>query len=391
MRGTTMKIELTMKRGFLLIILILFTSCLFATPVSRQEAQHFDSFKKKIPKAYEKKYGTPLPEIILTEITQLRLQPRTIEAYNRDFGTDIRLHKAVGHEGPKKQSSNHILKKIKTKPNNVITFNDLLNIYKRNLPIWMAKEIYQKQYAILENVRKRYGVPRSIVLAVLGCETGWGNEIGNFKILDSLATLSFKAPKKRRPMYFKNLLAFLHLLTKSGDFKTSKIYLGTFDGGMGIPQFEPANYHEYAISYNGDSYPNIWLNIADAAASVANYMYLHGWQKDIPWGYFIKLPKHHLYIYALAKFKVEKPLSFWLKQGVQLKLLNKKEKTSVDKSIKARLYIPTYHGKSDSAFLLTQNFSVLMKWNPSMIESLMVGIISDSLKKRHVNYDTFKN
>lgn len=389
-----------MKIKYFLISLLFVCYQLIAAstipPVSPQEQKQFAEFVKTLPAQYQAKYHTPLPKSVQIEISKMQLVPRTIETYNRDFGADLTLQNSVGHtqkSAPTRHSHPVLQKAKKNAPHTVITFNHLLDLYSRDLPTWMARNVYQQNVTLLVPVEKKYGVPSSIAMAILGCETGWGNDIGNFRILDSLATLAFKAPTKKahEAQYLANLLSFMHMLTYINSLDTDKIYVSTFDGGMGIPQFEPDNYQQYAKSYDGKSNPNIWTSIPDAATSVMYYLHQHGWKSNIRPAYFVKLPLNNAVIKQLAEHETYRPLSFWLKQGLSFQLENNQQLAALDKNINARLFIPTYYGKADSAFLLTDNFEVLMQWNPSTIEGMMITIISESMENPNIDYNTFKD
>ena len=51
---------------------------------------------------------------------------------------------------------------------------------------------------------------------------------------------------------------------------------------MGMPQFMPSSFRQYAVDFDGDRQRNIWSSVPDVAASVANYMKQHGWQTGKP-------------------------------------------------------------------------------------------------------------
>ena len=51
---------------------------------------------------------------------------------------------------------------------------------------------------------------------------------------------------------------------------------------MGMPQFMPSSFRQYAVDFDGDRQRNIWSSIPDVAASVANYMKQYGWQTGKP-------------------------------------------------------------------------------------------------------------
>lgn len=49
---------------------------------------------------------------------------------------------------------------------------------------------------------------------------------------------------------------------------------------MGYGQFISSSYRAYAVDYDGDGYADLFHSVPDAIASVANYLKVHGWQRD---------------------------------------------------------------------------------------------------------------
>ena len=122
---------------------------------------------------------------------------------------------------------------------------------------------------------RKYGVPAELIVAIIGIETNYGKNTGSFRVADALSTLGFDYP--RRAEFFQNELIELLLMAKEEkenvfDFK------GSYAGAMGMPQFMPSSYRKWAVDYDGDGHRDIWNNIGDVAASVANYMKQHGWK-----------------------------------------------------------------------------------------------------------------
>lgn len=161
-------------------------------------------------------------------------------------------------------------------------------------PILIAHgQAFMKQYgAELDRATARYGVPQSIIAAIIGVETGYGKNQGTFRVLDSLATLGFDYPDASRPdraEMFRSQLADLIELDLAGrvDARTLK---GSFAGAVGIPQFMPGSIKRFAVSASGAQEINLSTNMADAIASVANFLVEHGWQRGLPTFAPVRLP-----------------------------------------------------------------------------------------------------
>jgi membrane-bound lytic murein transglycosylase B len=131
----------------------------------------------------------------------------------------------------------------------------------------------------LARVEERYGVPAEIVVAIIGVETYYGRNAGNYRVLDALTTLAFDYP--RRAAFFRGeLKQFLLLARELG--MPPLAAKGSFAGAMGVPQFMPGSYRTYAVDFDGTGHPDLWQSPADIVASVANYLARHDWQPGAP-------------------------------------------------------------------------------------------------------------
>ncbi len=121
----------------------------------------------------------------------------------------------------------------------------------------------------LARAEERYGVPADVIVAILGIETHYGKNAGNYRVLDALATLAFDYP--RRAAFFRGeLKQFLLLARELG--MSPLAAKGSFAGAMGVPQFMPGSYRAYAVDFDGTGHPDLWQSPADIVASVANYL-----------------------------------------------------------------------------------------------------------------------
>jgi membrane-bound lytic murein transglycosylase B len=125
----------------------------------------------------------------------------------------------------------------------------------------------------------RYGVPREIIVAILGIETIYGKQKGRFATFAALATLSFDYPP-RAELFRRELEELLLLAREEGRNPLS--YTGSYAGALGMPQFLPSSRRRFAIDFDGDGRIDLTTSTADAIGSVANFMATHGWQKDEP-------------------------------------------------------------------------------------------------------------
>ena len=131
----------------------------------------------------------------------------------------------------------------------------------------------------LARAEREFGVPAEIIVAIIGVETYYGRNLGNYRVFDALTTLAFDYP--RRAAFFRGeLKSFLRLAHDQGISPLAP--KGSFAGAMGVPQFMPGSYLRYAVDFDGDGKVDLWTSGADAIGSVANYLARHDWQAGGP-------------------------------------------------------------------------------------------------------------
>ena len=139
--------------------------------------------------------------------------------------------------------------------------------------------------ATLERAEKEFGVPAEIIVGILGVETIYGRDTGDFRVIDALATLSFDFPAahpragQRREFFLGELEQLLSLASRMG--ADPLVFKGSYAGAMGLPQFMPSSWVRYAIDFDGDGRVDLFNSASDAIGSVANYFVAHGWRKGV--------------------------------------------------------------------------------------------------------------
>ena len=124
-----------------------------------------------------------------------------------------------------------------------------------------------------------YGVPREIIVAIIGVETEYGQNMGKFGVLEALASLAFNYPP--RAPFFRNELEQFLLLARENE-QSPLDYKGSYAGAIGIPQFMPSSQRRYAVDFDGEQHIDLRRSTADAIGSVASFLSLHGWQTGAP-------------------------------------------------------------------------------------------------------------
>ena len=142
----------------------------------------------------------------------------------------------------------------------------------------------------LRRAEQEFGVPASVVVGVLGVETIYGRQMGSFRAIDALATLSLDFPRGRsdRSAFFRDELGqLLKWCQESGNDPTQM--MASYAGAIGMPQFMPSSVRRYAVDYDRDGRIDLLRSPVDAIGSVANYLARQGWQSGVP-GYFDVTP-----------------------------------------------------------------------------------------------------
>lgn len=139
---------------------------------------------------------------------------------------------------------------------------------------------FWKEYARdISRAQEQYGVAPEIIVAIIGVETRYGRNAGNYPILDALTTLTLQYPP-RADFFRKELEEFL-LLTRETGLDACRVK-GSYAGAMGLPQFMPSSYRRLAVDFDGDGKRDLLDDPVDAIGSVAHYLHRHGWKAGAP-------------------------------------------------------------------------------------------------------------
>lgn len=221
----------------------------------------------------------------------------------------------------------------------------------------------------LSAVEKRYGVPRGIVLAIWGRESGFGAAKMPYDAFEVLGTKAWLATRK--DMFRTELIAALEML-ESG--KVSRDMMkSSWAGALGQPQFLPTSFQKHAVDFDGDGKIDIWNSQADTLASIANYLVNYGWAKGRDWGYEVKVPD--TVSCALEGPDQGKKLSAWAAAGITR--VNGQPFPKSEAGRETFLLMPA--GRNGPAFIATKNFYVLKEYNESDLYALFIGHAADRI------------
>ncbi|SAI68120.1 membrane-bound lytic murein transglycosylase B [Bordetella ansorpii] len=144
-------------------------------------------------------------------------------------------------------------------------------------------EFYQENQDLLNRAAQQYGVPAPIIAAIIGVETLYGRNMGNFRVMDALTTLAFDYPQPAKPeriQLFRDQLGDFIVLVLEGKLELET--RGSFAGAIGMPQFMPGSIRNYAVDGDGDGHIDLANSRADAILSVGSFLAKHGWQRGAP-------------------------------------------------------------------------------------------------------------
>ena len=234
-------------------------------------------------------------------------------------------------------------------------------------PVRIAEGIQKaSQWAgILDAVEKKFGVDRFIIVAIWGVETSYGAAKDRWDVIRSLATL---AQARYRHPYFRNELLTALMILQQDHIARDKM-LGSWAGAMGQPQFMPSSFMDYAVDFSGDGRRDIWTNVPDVLGSMANYFIKQGWKPDLPWGFEVIVPNGFDYRRSRASF------SDWVRLGIR-----RADNGALPGSGEGILFFPS--GAAGPAFLVTENFIVIKRYNNSDVYALAVAHLADRMRGR---------
>lgn len=237
----------------------------------------------------------------------------------------------------------------------------------------LGKAFLQTHADVFADVEKRSGVPAHVIAAIIGVETKFGQIMGSFPVLETLATLAFESP--RRAGFFRQELETLLMLGNEGVLALRETK-GSFAGAMGMPQFMPSSWRSYAVGYRESDRPDLLNNPQDAIASVGNFLKVHGWKSGqashapatVPQGIDARRfvapalePLHTVAELQAAGIEQSPP---WLAPGVRASLIDLPEQ---DDTV-------TY-------WMAAHNFFVITQYNRSFMYAAAVLTLAEALSE----------
>lgn len=222
----------------------------------------------------------------------------------------------------------------------------------------------------LSSIESRFGVPREVVLAVWGMESNFGANRGSTRIIPALATLAYDG---RRGAFFEQELVAALRIIQAGDVGRNQM-VGSWAGAMGHTQFMPTSFLTHAVDFNRDGRRDIWSDDpTDSLASTAAYLAHSGWQRGVPWAVEVRLPSG--FDFRQSGKGVRRPGSQWAAMGV-----TRMGGAGAMPGWTGSILVPA--GARGPAFLISDNFRAISRYNNSDSYVLGVGILSDRIMAR---------
>ncbi|MGX2041800.1 lytic murein transglycosylase B [Methylocaldum sp. MU1018] len=229
---------------------------------------------------------------------------------------------------------------------------------------------WRRYAAELDRASTLYGVPPEYILGIMGVETIYGANVGNHRVIDALTTLSFDYP--RRGQYFQTELEKFLLMTRDERVDPSQP-VGSYAGAMGLGQFMPSSFLQWAVDFDGDNHRDLW-NPVDAIGSIANYFAAHGWRPGEP---VVTAARGGAMARNLESgFDTRYSLAALSNYGIQ------PVAASLDSDSTVRL-LRLSADSGDEYWLGHQNFYVITRYNHSTHYAMAVHQLAQAIKRRY--------
>ena len=237
-----------------------------------------------------------------------------------------------------------------------------------------GRKLYLENKELINSVEKEFSVEKELLLSLMGIETNFGTYLGKMDILSSLSTLSFD--KRRSEFFTSELITLLRLV--ENDLIDHNILYGSWAGAFGNFQFMPSTIQDYAIDYDKNNIIEL-KNIDDSFASAANYINKIGWKTNKPCFLRIelseKIPKKYLNTSA-KKIINKKKISFFKKYIKDFDKYNL-ESDEIVGIITPDKDIVENSNDLKPAFIVFNNYELILKWNRSLRFALAVCNLKD--------------
>ena len=312
----------------------------------------------------------------------------TFKSFASDFENwKIEFKKYALNQGISQKTLNEVIDKSQFLPN-VIKYDRYQPEFYEDTYTYISKRTSKKKVTkgkslfvtnkkLIEKVSDEFSVDKNLLLSLMGIETNFGTYLGKMDIVSSLATLSFD--KRRSEFFTSELITLLKLVDKN--IIDPETLFGSWAGAFGNFQFMPSTITNHAIDYNNDDIIDL-KNIEDSFASAANYIHNLGWDNEIPCFYKIDLNKNIPTKYlntSAKKLKNKKKTEYFAQYISNNEFLD--QYSNLDAAIiTPDVDIVENSEKFSPAYIVFNNYELILKWNRSLRFALAVCTLKDQFK-----------
>lgn len=323
-------------------------------PAQPQPSQPVSPRRAETPKAATDRQQSFAPELV-DDIT------RTAQASGIQRAT---IDRALASAGA---PSEDVLRFAQEQPELTKSTGDYLAQRVTNERVEAGRRKLTEHAPLLTQLERRYGIDRHVLVAIWGIESNYGAGSGDRPVLRSL--LSLVSSDQRRRTYWRDELMSALALIDKGDI--TERAAGSWAGALGPMQLMPSSVQRYATDFDGDGRRDVIASVPDALATAANQLKASGWTEGRIWGREVKLPPS--FDFALASQQTPRSVTAWQQLGVRPAT----GLIPLDDDPNWYLVLPA--GASGPAFLVSSNFTALMKYNRALPYAIAVGHLADRL------------
>ncbi len=249
-----------------------------------------------------------------------------------------------------------------------------------------ARDFWRAHRHTLEKAERDYGVPATVILAILNIESRFGVNQGDKKMIPALLTLlrdvrgDDTRAVNRRKMFRENVIQALLMVDQGYDEILTRS--SSWAGAVGPAQFMPDSIQRYGVDVNGDGKADMWDDYREIIPSVARYLSDKGWKAGQRWGRTVHIPeglRKDLFTDTLLH-QVNKTPDEWAALGIRQ---SDGSPLPANNDMRAMLIAPNYDVKTGAFggpfYLVYDNFRTAMEYNKSYKYALTVLQMSDAL------------
>jgi len=171
--------------------------------------------------------------------------------------------------------------------------------------ILLSKKFLNHNFKTLRQMEKRFQVDKEVAVAILLVESRFGENIGRYRVIPTLASIALmdspeilrkncdslremdpelscewieSRSRRKAEWAYQELKCFLNIIRQE-KIDPLEVF-GSHAGAMGMAQFIPSSYLNYALSE--ESLEKWLLSRDEAIFSIGNYLRSHGWKMNLP-------------------------------------------------------------------------------------------------------------